>query len=595
RSMRWKMVGVFIAISVIPMLVATDVTTEIVETAFRRNVEAWLFQTSQFFLANILAEQKETAQVADSLIAEGKLDKLVSGNARNLPLSVEQISDALGYDLVVIFDENNQVVFTSRPLGSFMGVPFADKQTVYLYKAGGQPTLIAAGTQPLVVAGRRYHVLLGTLIDQSFTSSMSAMTSLVIRMSYKVDGTFMQVYASRQEPEMPVPADVVTVLTQDAGSDFVPGDFVSPAVPGEGGTASIYAPIRANGELIGIVFCGLSSNAGLVWSLTRQNLFAGIFAFGMLLSIGAGLILSRFLTRPVVRLAEGVNAIAKGDFTQRVPVRAQDELGQLAMAFNAMAQELEGLRKMEAKLRRRERMTTLGEVAAGLAHEVRNPLGIIKASAELLERSPNLSEVERRRLGYVADEVRRINMLIRNFLVFAKPPQNMVDVAPIKLVERVLAVSQSEIERHQVDVTVRDESAGAQVRLDFDQMVQACLNLVLNALQAMEEKTLAASAPESPVRGRLGISICTDAEGVHLSFADTGPGVPPHLLDRIFEPFVTTKDSGTGLGLARVFAVAEGHGGFVEVRNQPDGGAVFKMVLPLSNRRSDDVPHNPDR
>src|SRR5207302_891913 len=111
-----------------------------------------------------------------------------------------------------------------------------------------------------------------------------------------------------------------------------------------------------------------------------------------------------------------------------------------------------------------------------LAHEIRNPLGIIKTSAELIGLSPNLTPVEARRLGYVVDEVRRIDQLIRDFLVFAKPPQQTVELAPAELIDRVLNICQSEIERQGVLVNIEDESGGVKAHLDFEQMIQACLN-----------------------------------------------------------------------------------------------------------------------
>lgn len=591
RSIRWKMVVVFIAISVIPMLIATDVTTRFVAATFQSNVKAWLFQTSRFFVANIADEQREITIISDTLVEEGNLDKLLSGTSHDLPAAVSQMFDALGYDVLIVFDENDKIAFSSRPVDSLTVVPFTHGQQLYLYRDKGKPILMVAAAYPVVFEGRRFRVLIGTMIDQSFINSMNAMASLAIRFDYKVDGQFVQVYSSQAQDPIAVPPRILTALEATEGER----SYVSAEKSSGDSTIGIYAPIRADGELIGFIYCGLSSEAGVVGWLTSRNLFVGIFALGMLLSIGAGLVMSRLLTRPVIRLSQGVNAIAKGDFTQRVPVRREDELGRLAIAFNSMAQQLEGLRKMEVKLRRRERMTTLGEVAAGLAHEVRNPLGIIKTSAELLQTSSNLTDVEARRLGYVVDEVRRIDQLIRDFLAFAKPPQRMADVAPADLIKHVLGICQSQIEHQDVDVHVEDESAGALIHIDLDQMIQACLNLVLNALQAMEVAVEVTGPAPTMARPRLDIDIATQDEEVHLVFKDNGPGLPPHLIERVFDPFVTTKDTGTGLGLARVFAVAEGHGGWVEARNGTHGGAIFELVVPKSAGRGSDVSNDPGR
>lgn len=588
RSIRWKLVGVFVIISVIPMLIATKFATQVVSTTFEDNVEAWLFQTSHFFVANILDQRRETASIADVLAENGSLTALVTGQSREMPPAVSHMINALGYDLLLISDNEGKVVFSSKPATNITSVPFGEGQKLYLDVIDGTPTLMAAGSSTFDYQGQRYHVLIGTLVDQSFVANMGALSSLTVRLYYKVNGQFTQVYASNGQAPVALPAATLAEVAGNGVDEYTSADIAS-----EDTSIGIYAPIRDGNTLIGVLFCGLSSESGIADWVTSKNLFIAIFAFGMLLSLGAGLIMSRLLTSPVIRLAEGVNAIAKGDFTQRVPTRRHDELGQLSVAFNSMAQQLEGLRKMEAKLRRRERMTTLGEVAAGLAHEVRNPLGIIKTSAELLQNSANLTEVETRRLGYVIDEVRRIDQLIRDFLAFARPPQRMTDLAPVDLVDRVLGSCQSEIEHQQVFVNVEDESGGARIHVDRDQMIQACLNLVLNALQAMEGTPELAAAPGLAVRPRLDIRITTEGDEVHFIFVDNGPGIPPTLIDRIFDPFVTTKDSGTGLGLARVFAVAEGHGGWIEARNATHGGAIFELVIPASQRRAGDVPNDP--
>jgi signal transduction histidine kinase len=335
----------------------------------------------------------------------------------------------------------------------------------------------------------------------------------------------------------------------------------------------IVLPIKDGDKLIGAVACSLEIDLGGLPMAGSQGLLWLIFATGMTLAILVGIALSGFFTRRVARLAGGVDAVTAGDFTQRIAVSGGDELDRLAVAFNTMSEQLQDYRRLQARLRRKERFATLGEVAAGFAHEVRNPLGIIKTTAELVQRRPTLEAADKRRLGYVADEVRRIDRLIRDFLVFARPAQRSVTVTVGDLVERALSACRAAAEAKGVEFHVENHAGDALLSVDLDQMVQAFLNLVLNALDAMGDEG-----------GRISIRLgLAEAPGtLAVTISDTGPGIPPELLERIFDPFVTTKAQGTGLGLATVFAIVESHGGWIEARNGADGGAVFELTLPVA-------------
>ncbi len=152
--------------------------------------------------------------------------------------------------------------------------------------------------------------------------------------------------------------------------------------------------------------------------------------------------------------------------------------------------------------------------------------------------------------------MRRIDRLIRDFLVFARPAQRTSTLAASALVERALTFCREEIERRGVALSIEDASCGALVTVDLDQMAQAFLNLVLNALAAMDESA-AGEGASGPKRLRIEIGPAIGAN-LPIRLADTGPGIPPELLERVFDPFVTTKAQGTGLGLATVFAIVEG-------------------------------------
>jgi signal transduction histidine kinase len=280
-------------------------------------------------------------------------------------------------------------------------------------------------------------------------------------------------------------------------------------------------------------------------------------------------------------LATGVRAITAGDFGQRVGVQGQDEVAELATAFNVMAMRLGQLHELEAQLRRRDRLSALGEVAVGIAHEVRNPLGIIKTSTELVQKKAALPHSEAKLLNYVIDEVHRIDNLIKEFLAFAKPtPPVLKPMRPREAVERVARFAEPELQRRNIALHIVNRAPEAIVEGDENQIFQACLNLILNAADAM------------PGGGSLTIAFREDGEQLCIDFTDTGHGISVELQERIFNPFFTTKEKGTGLGLAKVFAVMESHRGRVELKSAPGEGATFTLIMPMGVGSTVDAAYN---
>jgi signal transduction histidine kinase len=273
----------------------------------------------------------------------------------------------------------------------------------------------------------------------------------------------------------------------------------------------------------------------------------------------------------------GVQAVTAGDYRQRVPVSGGDELAELSSTFNHMSERLGELQHLEAQLRRRDRLHALGEVAMGLAHEIRNPLGIIKTATQLLHRRVDLPENDKRHLEYVISEVSRINDLITDFLDFAKPSAPIrATLAARPLVEELLGFCAPELASHNIDAQLDDQAPGATLHADARQLKQACLNLILNAIDAM------------PEGGRLTLGIAQQGNNTVISVSDTGQGIEADMLERIFTPFVTTKASGTGLGLAKVFSIMESHDGHVECSSEKDAGATFSLYIPANGEEHDE-------
>ena len=242
------------------------------------------------------------------------------------------------------------------------------------------------------------------------------------------------------------------------------------------------------------------------------------------------------------------------------------------------------LQRAEAEARRSERLAALGQLSAGLAHEIRNPLGVIKGSAEMLQQKLQGSEPLAGELaGYISAEVNRLNALVARFLDFARPAhldlhaQRVCDLIDRSL-ESVLAQSPNSkvrVERHYSPVP--------EILADEQLCERIFVNLIQNAFQAMEaspdgrDEMLSISVAPETSAGRSGVGIAID---------DTGPGVPPEAREQIFNPFFTTKKDGVGLGLAIVAKIVDDHRGSIKLENDSRPGAHFRLFLPAAPENS---------
>lgn len=234
------------------------------------------------------------------------------------------------------------------------------------------------------------------------------------------------------------------------------------------------------------------------------------------------------------------------------------------------------LEQAQAEARRSERLAALGQLSAGLAHEIRNPLGVIKGSAEMLtQKLQHSDELARELAGYISSEVNRLSALVTEFLDFARPLHAELHPTDLTaLLDRVLKTVADRWTGKPVSVEHDYASDMPLIPMDESLCEQAFLNLVHNAYEAMEEN--GGGLRVEVMRARR-----NNHEGAEVRLSDTGPGVPEELREEIFNPFVTTKKTGVGLGLSIVSKIVDGHHGSIRVENRPQGGAVFTLFFPL--------------
>jgi signal transduction histidine kinase len=307
-------------------------------------------------------------------------------------------------------------------------------------------------------------------------------------------------------------------------------------------------------------------------SRTKYILY-GLVALGPLVSALLAFVFITGLTRPVKVLVESTRKLKGGDLDHRV-VGLKDEFGELASSINEMAGSL---KEQMYRMQRTEQMVVVGELAAGLAHEIKNPLAGIKVAMQVLSEEASMSEEDRGVVKKVGQEVVRLESLMRNFLNFAKPAKpQMSELNVNNLLNTILAFylksRPASPDRPNAVTIEKDLRPVPDTMADPMQLQQIFLNLVLNAVDAM------------PQGGTLGVrtSFYKETDFIHIEISDTGKGISREHADQIFQPFFTTKPKGTGLGLAISKQLIEQHGGSITVSGISTGGTVFTIQLPLN-------------
>ena len=286
------------------------------------------------------------------------------------------------------------------------------------------------------------------------------------------------------------------------------------------------------------------------------------------------------LIRPILHLHQTMKRAGHGDYAARAIIRRGDEVGELADAFNRMMDELEEASERErvrqSQLLHTEKMAAVGTLAAGVAHEVNNPLAGILTCIEQIRSNPEDASQRQRYLDLMEDGIRRIAHIVENLLDFSRPRDIRPEPTPINHnLIHVVELLDYQLRRGKVEVKLELDPAEPIVLADHFQMEQLFLNLMLNALQAMPEG--GGLTLRTRVRGAL----------VIVEVSDTGTGIPEEIRDRIFEPFFSTREvgEGTGLGLAVSYSIVTAHRGGIEVDSTPGEGSTFRVRLPLREER----------
>ncbi|MEC4678566.1 MAG: ATP-binding protein [Nitrospirota bacterium] len=312
----------------------------------------------------------------------------------------------------------------------------------------------------------------------------------------------------------------------------------------------------------------------LIDTLLRVSL--GVLAFSVLVVF----VWSRGMTRPIQKLSEATRRVASGHFDIEVSTKSKDEIGLLATSFNRMASELQtretDLKSAQAALVQSEKMAAFGQLGAGIAHEVKNPLAGILGYAQLALRKADKESLLAKQLRIIEKETKRCKTIIENLMKFSR--QEKTEKTPIQLnqvLEDAVVIVDHQLTINKVKIEKQISENLPTIAGNANQLQQVLMNLMINAQQAM------------PEGGTVSLKTWLDGDQVQVCVRDTGPGMPPEVQKKIFEPFFTTKPvgKGTGLGLSVSYGIVKDHYGEILLESKLGEGTTFTLSFPVMDLR----------
>ena len=308
-----------------------------------------------------------------------------------------------------------------------------------------------------------------------------------------------------------------------------------------------------------------------------------VFALGIVVSV----YLAQKYTQPLHDVVTAAKHVAAGDLTKTIEVEGADEIAELTRNFNEMVEKLRQHRELEERLREAERLSAVGKLASGIAHEIRNPLNFISLSIDHIRSRLGGRRTEETAealalMAKIKDELYRLNGMVESFLTVGKPlalNKSEVDVAT--LVRDVVELAQQKAVEQDIEILVEDHATAPPLYADPVQIKTCLMNVVLNAIQAMpgggrlQITTTFRSGPEAGGEGLSG--------WVEMTVSDTGPGIGEEHLAKIFDPYFTTKALGIGLGLAITKKIVEEHRGQIRITSRLQEGTTVAITLPVED------------
>jgi len=573
NKLQQKVLAVIVLIILIPMVITGLLSGRWVSTRIDESIEHWVRESARLD-ENALSDLHRNARLFASAVVEASGQGWsIKPGASPIPSNLQPLAKELGISLVQVYGNQNRLMYSSP--AAILRTTWSPGQDSAIVKVSvGKKSLLAAITIVRIPyasdAHRFYKLVLGTLFNDEFLQRMSHLTGLRTRLFYPKNGDFANAFSEDDMPlKLRLPADAFRQL-QDKKTYY--------SATAEGGNYwGLYIPIvDASGQVEAVLFSGRERTRYAKVLADENVLGLMIIIFGTALALTVGLLLSRVVVRPVEYLYNGVLRLTAQDYRAEIPINSKDELGELAKAFNAMADNLRRARDEQQREFQKDKLTALGELSMAMAHEIRNPIGIINTASKLLDDSQDTAR-RKQLCTMIREESQRLGHLLNDFQQLARHRQpDFREIDPAEPLEQALGVILTG--NRDVKVLRRFTHEGKHTSADLELLRQAWINLIRNSIEAIGDE-----------KGVLEVGSYVDGDVVVVYLQDNGPGIPIDKMTRLFEPFYTTKDGGSGLGLSIANTLVEANGMVLEYVPGDWQGARFAMRLPIVEKEINDA------
>ncbi len=611
-GLRAKLIVPYVVLTLLTAIFGLYVITRLVTSSVRERFVNQLFESSRVAAdGTVRREQANLSSLRLMAFTQGVSQAVEEGDGETLTSLLWPLALNEGVDVVIVLDETGgEILGLVQEPGSigFERTEGSDLSEVDLIARVLKDEADAQGDKFVGVLATDTETFFATSAPvRDRSGDLAGAIVVAVRMQSLVEDLKSQALAdivlfdrssAMLATTLTEPAEGYSVLgfpAEQLGAEFTP--FIREISLYGRDFQVIYSPWIVRQEMHGVLGVVLPSNFIVTSEATSRNSLSFIFSVSTVGVILLGYMLAQSIARPILRLRSIAQAVAAGDLDQDSGLERSDEIGDLAQAFDIMtgrlqartaeaerlyaeaiennlqlAEMYEKLQATQHQLIQSEKLAAVGQLAAGIVHDVKNPLGVIKGMAEELTEGIESDQAIREGLGVIFDNASRANRIVTELLTFARQSPLSIDLRDLRqTVEGSLRLTDYLLRKGKVTSILDLPSDEVLVAYDAQQIEQVLVNLIQNAVQAM------------PEGGELSIRLDTEEAMAVVALEDTGEGIAPDALPRIFDPFFTTKPEGqgTGMGLSVSYGIVSNHGGRIEVESEVGRGTVFIVRLPL--------------